>query len=213
MSPVSPSISSFNLCLITVGFVRTLRPKVLIFHCLATNDNLVLPCLSVMVHIHLNWCLEGCTEWRWMRCNLVPVLDRCVERERQAMFWHKWRIGRQTLRLPVTSWIWSASMLLFYFLVLISVLIIIWFFFYRTGFSITDWAIITYVSASSFTKAGLSLFFFSSSHHTWCDKSVVFCTTLLTSPPLGWGDYRCKSPLELLYLCLESMLWTARRDW
>lgn len=64
------------------------QTKVLIFYCLATNDNKDLPCLRVMVYIHLNWCLEGCTEWRWMQSNLVQVLDRRIERERQAMFWH-----------------------------------------------------------------------------------------------------------------------------
>lgn len=47
-----------------------------------------------MVYIHLNWCLEGCTEWRWMRSNLVQVLDRRIERERQAMFWHTWLENR-----------------------------------------------------------------------------------------------------------------------
>lgn len=73
---------------LATGFVWALRPKVLIFYCLATNDDKDPPCLGVTVHIHLNWCLEGCAEWRWMRSNLVQVPDRRTERERQAMFWH-----------------------------------------------------------------------------------------------------------------------------
>lgn len=75
---------------LATGFVRALRPKVLIFYCLATNDNKDPPCLRVMAHIHLNWCLEGCTGWRWMQSHLVQVPDRRTERERQAMFWHTW---------------------------------------------------------------------------------------------------------------------------
>lgn len=106
------------------GFVRALRPKVLIFYCLATNDNKDPPCLRVMVHIHLNWCLEGCTEWRWMWSHLVQVLDRRIEKERQAMFWHTWlethlsefsiSEEKAACHPPCTSekaqgWVWSLS--------------------------------------------------------------------------------------------------------
>lgn len=106
-------------------FVCALRTKVLIIYCLATNDNKDPPCLRVMAHIHLNWCLEGCTEWRWMWSNLVQVLDRRIERERQVMFWHTWLENhlsefsiseeKAACHPPCTSkealgWIWSASM-------------------------------------------------------------------------------------------------------
>lgn len=40
------------------------------FYCLAKNDNKDLPCLRVRFHIHLNWCLAGCTEWRWI-CKVI----------------------------------------------------------------------------------------------------------------------------------------------
>lgn len=79
----------FSSSLTATVFIHALGPKVLIFHRLATNDNTDPPCLRVMVHIHLNWCLEGCTEWRQMQSNLAKVLDRMrIGRERQAMFWH-----------------------------------------------------------------------------------------------------------------------------
>lgn len=96
------------------------------FYCLAKNDNKDLPCLRVRFHIHLNWCLAGCTEWRWIWSHLLEVLDRRSGRERRALFWRtslenhlsKFCISKEkaACHLLCTSnqaqgWIWSASML------------------------------------------------------------------------------------------------------
>lgn len=190
-----------------------------------------------MVHIHLNWCLEGCTEWRWMRGNLVQVLDRRIERERQAMFWHTWlenhlsefSISEEKAAChplctskKAQGWIWSVSVYVGckshlsrkkiagkrFFFVFFS--LIRWFSERALNNKFRHPRVCFPILV--YKRESLGYIFFLP-HHTRCDLSVMFCKTWLTSAPLGWGDYRWKSPLKLLSLCLKSMPWTARRDW
>lgn len=174
-----------------------------------------------------------------MQSNLVQVLDRRSERERQAMFWHTWlenhlsefSISEEKAAChplcaskKAPGWIWSASV---YFgcksqlsrkknsrREIVLIYLIRWFsemvLNNKFRHSCVCFPILVYRSES----LGYFYFFFCLlPHHTRCDLSFLFCITLLTSAPLGWGDYRWKSPLELLSLCLKSMAWTARRDW